>query len=170
MNSYDIAKKHGMMNRGEVALLKACAMQLTEKPVVVNIGAGFGTSSAAILEERPSAFIFSVDKEARPEEQEGLIACGLNANRCIRLLGLSWDIGVFFPYEVELLFVDGSHEEGSVRKDIAVWLPKVVSNGFVLFHDYNHQKAPGVTIAVDELMKDHEVVGSHRYLIAYSIP
>ena len=158
------------MSREEVVLLKACAMQLTEKPTVVNIGAGFGTSAAAILEERPGAFIFSVDRLPKLDEIVNLSVCGLNFNRCVRLLGLSWDIGLYFPYEIELLFVDGSHEESSVRKDIATWLPKVTSSGFVLFHDYHHEKAPGVTIAVDELMQDYEVVGTHRYLIAYSIP
>lgn len=167
MNSYNLAEKHGMMSREEVVLLKTCAMRLPKKPTVVNIGAGFGTSAAAILEERPSAFIFSVDKEARPEEHEGLVACDLNANRCVRLLGLSWDIGVFFPYDVDLLFVDGSHEESSVRKDIAMWLPKVVEAGMILFHDYAHKKAPGVTIAVDDLMRDYQVYGSQRYLVAY---
>ena len=142
MNSYTLAKKYGMMSKEEVSLLKACTMQLTRKPVIVNIGAGFGTSVAAVLEERPEAFIFSVDKLPKKEEEENLIACGLNANRCVRLLGLSWNIGLYFPYDVELLFVDGSHEESSVRKDVAIWLPKVISNGFVLFHDYKHKKAP----------------------------
>lgn len=169
MNSYDIANRHGMMIKEEVVLLKSCVMQLTRNPTVVNIGAGFGTSAAAILEERPGAFIYSVDIQERPEEAENLIACELDSRRCVRMLGVSWEIGVHFPHPVELLFVDGSHKEKAVLNDTVSWLPKVVSPGFVLFHDYHHKKAPGVTTVVDSMMKDHKIVGTHRYLIAFRV-
>ena len=40
-----------------------------------------------------------------------------------------------FHEAVELLFVDGSHEEALVREDFDKWVPKVVEGGWVAFHD-----------------------------------
>jgi precorrin-6B methylase 2 len=167
LTSYDLADKHGMMDHAEIQLLQKCALMLHEDPIVVNIGAGLGTSVAAILEVRPSAFVFSVDKSPQPEERANIAGCGLDFTRCVRVLGLSWEVGINFPITVDLLFVDGSHEESSVRKDIAAWLPKVADDGVVLFHDYHHPKAPGVTKVVDAAMADYTVIGMERFLIAY---
>ena len=167
LTSKDLADKYGMMDRGEVELLKKCAEQLREDPIVVNIGAGFGTSSAAILEARPNALIFSIDKDPQPQERENLVKCGLDFTRCIRILGLSWEVGIHFPFGVDLIFVDGSHEKSSIHKDVVTWLPKVSSDGIILFHDYNHPRAPGVTKIVDRVMADYKVIGAERFLIAY---
>ena len=169
ITSEDIARKHGMMIPEEVAVFKECLALLPETPTIVNIGAGYGTSSAAILEVRPNAALFSVDKVLRPEEFESLEVCGIDRIKCKRLLGISWEIAEKFTLPIDFLFIDGDHGNEAVRKDINAWVPKVVSHGIVAFHDYNHRNVPGLKVVVDKAMSKHEVIGRHRYLIVYRL-
>ena len=47
-----------------------------------------------------------------------------------------------FGTPIELLFVDGSHEEELVREDFDKWVPKVVEGGGVAFHDTTWTRGP----------------------------
>lgn len=166
--SEELARTKGMMSVGEVGLLKKCAAMLPENPVVIIIGAGFGTSSLAVLEERPDAFIFSIDIKPKPEEVRALIGGGVDFSRCIRILSPSPNVGYNFPYEVEMVFIDGRHTDHGVQADINAWLPNV-PNGIMLFHDYNHPNLTRLTGIVDKAMEDYERIGENRYLVAFKI-
>lgn len=168
LRAENIAMEYGMMSPEEVRLLKRMVRELPINPIIVNIGAGFGTSAAAMLEERSDAFIFSVDREEKPVERTNLIKCGLDFTRCVRILGVSWDVGKHFPIQIPALFVDGGHSHTAITKDIKAWFPKVQSGGLVFFHDYNHSKAPDVTTVVNSRMAGiTQILGEERYLIAY---
>ena len=158
--------KIGMMSEAEVLLLQDVARDLPPAPLIVNIGAGVGTSTAAVLEVRPDAFIWSIDPKVEPREAENLEKTGLlNLHRCFRVLSKSQDLGNF-PHPVDLCFVDGAHSDDPVREDIKVWLPKVKIGGYILFHDYDHT-LPGLTVIVDDAMAGHERVGQARFLVAF---
>lgn len=167
--SKNLCEQHGMLIWPEAQILKKCAAMLPADPVIVNIGAGAGTSAATILEERPDAFIFSVDKDPVLLEKVGLLKCGLDVTRCIRLLGKSWDIGKHFPYLVNMVFVDGDHGTKAVEQDISTWLLKVHLGGIMAFHDYKHPNVPELTGVVDSFMNGNEIIAEHRYMIAYKI-
>jgi len=169
MNAHQLADKHGMMDRAEVDLLQACARQLPANPVVVNIGAGAGTSVVAILEVAPTAFIFSIDPKAVAEEAQALSGAGLDARRVVRLLGKSQAVGAYWPFPVDLCFVDGNHSDEAVTGDITVWKRQVRPGGFMLFHDYHHYNLPGLSPIVDKAMGDCERVGEARFLVAFRI-
>lgn len=47
----------------------------------------------------------------------------------------SQDAADDFREPVELLFVDGGHDEELVIEDFEKWVPKVVEDGIVAFHD-----------------------------------
>jgi MMP 1-O-methyltransferase len=47
-----------------------------------------------------------------------------------------------FDESIELLFVDGSHEEMLVREDFDKWVPKVLEGGWVAFHDTTWTAGP----------------------------
>ena len=47
-----------------------------------------------------------------------------------------------FEQPIELLFVDGSHEEALVREDFDKWVPKVIDGGWVAFHDTTWTSGP----------------------------
>lgn len=157
--------RDGMMAWGEVLLLQDVARTLPPSPLIVNIGAGYGTSAAAILDVRPDAFIWSIDPKPAPREAESLRELGLDLNRCFRILAKSQRFE-HFPHPVDLCFVDGAHSDDPVRRDIEVWLPKVKVGGYILFHDYNHT-LPGLTAIVDDAMAGHERVGQARFLVAF---
>jgi len=165
--SYDIAKKHRMLDKSEVDLIKKCANTLPKKPICVNIGSGAGTSVIAVLEERPEAIFFSIDKLPIPEEKKRIAECGLDIRRVYRVLGKSQHVGVFFPFKVDWVFVDGAHDNKSVNGDIIHWRKHLKKGGIMLNHDYHHFNLPDLSPMIDRLMKDCKVIGEARYLIAH---
>lgn len=167
--SKDLCNIHGMLIWEEALILKTCASMLPADPVIINIGAGAGTSAVAMLEERPDAFIFSVDKKESPLEWLNLRKCKIPITRCIRILGKSWDVGQDFPFQVNMVFVDGAHGDKAVEKDISAWMSCVVRGGIMAFHDYKHKNVPGLTKIVDSFMNGNEVIAEHRYMIAYKL-
>lgn len=172
MNSYELADLHHMLDHSEIDLLKSCVQLLPASPVIINIGANVGTSSIAMLEERPDAFIFSVDLK-RERERDSVIECGLDPSRIVRVLGDSAEIGKHWPYPFDLVFVDGSHTDEGVRADIEYWVMRLRPGGVVLYHDYNHPnytRKPNVHLddIVNEAMSDGwDRIGEARYLVAF---
>ena len=166
--SLDVADDHGMMSHGEVTLLQDCVQQLPPAPVIVNIGAGAGTSALAMLEKRRDIYIFSIDKKPRRLETKTLNKAGfLKDNRVWRVLGDSNRVGKYWPYRIDLCFVDGGHHDEAVIGDINAWKSKVKHGGYMLFHDYNHPNVPGLKVIVDDMMADWLRVGSSRYLVGF---
>ena len=167
ITSYYLAKEHGMLSDDEILLIKKCVDDLPVKPLIVNIGAGFGTSALAMLEERPKAFIFSIDKLPRPEERRHIEQAGFDGAQVLRILSDSARAGRQWPFKIDLCFVDGDHGTEAVQKDMEHWNPHVRMGGYMIFHDYNHPNVPDLTTAVEKEMNDWEVIGTARYMIAY---
>jgi predicted O-methyltransferase YrrM len=56
---------------------------------------------------------------------------------------------------VDMLFIDGSHAYGVVKKDFKNYNELVKPGGFIVFDDYeDHKDSPGVKKAVDEMCGD----------------
>ena len=171
MNSYDISDKHGMMSLEEIDLLKQCVALLPPRPVIVVIGANVGTATCAIMEANPQAFIFSIDVKPYVDERNNLDACGLPSLRVVRLLGKSQEIGVAFPYRVDMVLVDGAHHPEAVEGDIAVWKPR--ARTVICFHDVDHPNYNDdtgfnfMTHIVSNAMRDWERIGQARYLVGF---
>lgn len=135
---------------------------LPEGAVVVNIGAGLGTSVLAMLEERNDLFILSVDVKVCRKEQAHLRKAGLyGLHRVVRLLGKSYEIGENWPWPVDMVFMDGGHDHDTVRWDVEAWLPKVKPGGIIAFHDYGlggKYHIHAIKDVADELMAGHKVI------------
>ncbi len=56
----------------------------------------------------------------------------------------------FADGSLDLVFLDGSHDEDAVRKDIAAWWPKLRPGGILAGHDHDEEH-PGVARAVAHL-------------------
>jgi MMP 1-O-methyltransferase len=57
-----------------------------------------------------------------------------------------------FDRPIDVLFVDGDHEEGPVTADLSLWLPKVRAGGTVALHDVWNREWPGVSRALSRLL------------------
>jgi len=135
----------------DVDALHVLAEMLPLCPIVVNIGACFGTSTLAILEARPDAFVFSIDIAVCPQERENHMRALVPPGRCVRVLGASQDVGRYWPaHSVDFVFVDGAHDYEGVRDDIHFWMPTVKPGGIIAFHDYGTPSLPHVARAIDE--------------------
>lgn len=163
-SSYNLAGPNpNPMTVKEVDALKGLVRLLPDDPVIVQIGAERGTSTLAMLEERPDAFIFSVDIGECKAEFDNLRKAGLDVRRVVRVLGKSQLIGQFWPYPCHMIFIDGDHSEAGVAGDINAWLDSVMPDGFIAFHDYIPEPIPPeikgrVVYAVDRLMKGYEEI------------
>ena len=170
MDSEEIARIYGMMSVEEVIFYKNLIETFVQidDPLIINIGAGVGTSTIAALEVRPEAFIFSVDNKPALEEGQNLYLCGIQPSKALRILADSAVAGRFFPLMVDLVFVDGEHTQEQIYGDILVWIAKVKLGGLMLFHDYKHPNVPWITEAVDNAMKaGFEYLGEERFLVAF---
>lgn len=169
MTSEELAEKYGMLSVGEVTLIKLCMNRLNPNPLVINIGAGVGTSPLAMLEARPDAFIFSIDTKPKSIERINLAAGGVDVSRILRILSDSAVAGRNWPYLIDLVFIDGDHTDKGVSEDIRYWIPLIVDGGIAIFHDYKHRNLPNLTGIVDRAMQKHEYIGEERYAVAFTI-
>ena len=165
---------HDPMTYAEIEYLRELAGGIdTPNPTIVNIGAADGISTVAFLDARPDAFIFSVDVEPCREEFDHLRECGKETERVVRLLGRSEEVGLHFPYECDLLFIDGGHFNAA--NDIDVWLGLVVPGGIVVLHDYIAPPLPAnnpgsVWQDVNDKMDMAWKIGEVDRLIAFRVP
>ncbi|WP_090597608.1 class I SAM-dependent methyltransferase [Pelagibacterium luteolum] len=69
----------------------------------------------------------------------------------------------FADKSIDLLHIDGMHTYEAVRQDFLAWLPKVASNGIVLFHDTAvTERNFGVGAFLKELSADYQVFDFHH--------
>lgn len=165
-----VAKQHGMLSVSEVELIHECMKRLkAEVPVVINIGAGTGTSTLAFLESSPNAYIFEIDPKDRPLAVKHR-ADYANQHRVAVIKGKSQGIGKNWPFLTDVIFVDGLHTNQAVREDCEVWLPTIKPGGIVFFHDYNHPNLPQLPSVVQPYVEGWPTLGQSRYLIAFRAP
>jgi len=130
----------GWLSDEEGEALYELARECTGKGVIVEIGSWKGKSTICLgLGARAGngVRIFAVDPHAdyrHGEFKENINRAGI-ADLVTPVKGLSQDVVGEFDEPIELLFVDGSHDEDDVRTDFDQWVPKVVEGGVVAFHD-----------------------------------
>ena len=175
-SSFDLAGPDpNPMSIEEVKMLKQLVRELPPNPVIINIGAERGTSTLAMLEERNDAVIFSADIGPCESEKENIRKAGLDETKVIRLLGRSQDIGRFWPFYVDFVWVDGEHRYEAVKADIDAWLHKISTGGILAFHDYFEGEPPahnpsGAGQAVRERMIDkYDLIASVDRIRAFRI-
>jgi predicted O-methyltransferase YrrM len=136
LSARDLTDGKEPMSYAEIECLKKLARGLPENPVIVNIGAATGVSTLAFLEERHDCFIYSVDIYPCEEELKHVREGGHDPKKVVRLLGDSKIIGPKFPYQCDLLFIDGDH--WGAGADITAWVErkKVKPGGIIAFHDW----------------------------------
>jgi predicted O-methyltransferase YrrM len=83
--------------------------------------------------------------------QQNIAAAGLG--EIVRpMRGYSYDIVKKWTTPTDLLFIDGDHDYGAVRRDFEDWSPHLKPGGITVFHDTNGQ-FPGPTRLVEEELR-----------------
>ena len=133
-----LAEEYRMISVGEVEAIQSIKEFLPEDPIIVNIGAGLGTSALAFLEMAPDAWLTTIDikEEALHREGVALRDAGVNLTRYASVQSDSIRLGKEWKKPIDVLFIDGRHTYDYVKKEITVWAPHVKENGFIFFHDY----------------------------------
>lgn len=74
------------------------------------------------------------------------------------LRGFSTDVARHWLRPIGLLYVDGSHTETDVRRDVDAWGPFLAPGAVIAFDDYRTERNPGVAKVVDRLRTDPRFV------------
>lgn len=153
-----VGQAFGYLSPAEIALMKKYSDKVAGAvrwPIIVNIGAGAGTSGLAFREAVPDAAIFTVDISlggplgGLEGERNEFDNAGLHYP--FQILGDSKAVGAAWDTKIDLLFIDGDHSEAGLTGDILAWLPSVRDGGYVLFHDYGSVNWPDVKPVLDHL-------------------
>lgn len=64
---------------------------------------------------------------------------------------------------VGLLFIDGDHREGAVRRDFSAWEPHLAHGAIIAFDDHRQDRFPGVVQVVNNLVDKGIIV--HEYTV-----
>lgn len=182
----------------EVEALKELARSLPDNPVVVNIGAGSGTSGLAFMESRPDLKLVTVDIQYGDspfgciEAEEKVISqAGFAYDRYFysvgdsKTIGKHWQDLYYYIGKCDLCFVDGDHSYRGAKGDILAWLPNIKPGGIMAVHDFNKREVykdgpiegaphplpwPGVDRAVRKfLCPRYEIILQVDTLIAFVI-
>jgi MMP 1-O-methyltransferase len=151
----------GWLTDEEAEALYELAQECTGKGVIVEIGSWKGKSTICLglgSWAGEGVPVFAVDPHAdyrHGEFKENIERAGI-ADLVTPLKGRSQEVADSFDQPIELLFVDGSHEEEDVREDFEKWVPKVVDRGIVAFHDTTWHDGPRKLVA-------EKIFGSHQF-------
>jgi predicted O-methyltransferase YrrM len=147
----DVRDTFGFLTQDELSILRSIVLfNLPEDPVIVNIGAGYGTSGLLFLESREDTTVYTIDIQ-----DEQAVNGSLNAERTAvkeagldHLAGTRWNQIHADSHEainewvkknhgqIDLLFIDGDHSYEGCMGDLDLWSPFVKSGGWIIVHDY----------------------------------
>lgn len=163
-----IADVPGWLTDDEGEALYELARRCEGHGVIVEIGSWKGKSTICLgLGSRAgrAVRIFAVDPHADyrfGDFKANIERAGIQ-DLVTPVPSLSQAAAESFDEPIELLFVDGSHEEALVREDFAKWVPKVVEGGWVAFHDTTWTAGPRRVVGSSVYRSHH--FADHRFVV-----
>jgi hypothetical protein len=158
-----------------------------DRKVAVEIGVYEGSSAVVLRDALPAGAVlhlidpFIDDRGLRPGQRgtawasRQVVARGRNGSRPTTVWHIerSEDVGRRWSQPVDLVFIDGDHEEASCRLDWKLWSPWLERGGIVVFHDARHGKPDtdhlaskgglaGPTTVVDDLFRGEQALDGWR--------
>jgi predicted O-methyltransferase YrrM len=158
--AHELAVSRRMLDWEDVDLIQSMVGSLGEDPRIADLGAGSGTTAAAIYAVRPLARVVTVDIVEENLDWASLFLknCNYSRDRWTALLSDSVEAAASFEDgELDMLMIDTSHEYEPTVRELVAWLPKLRKQGLVWLHDYRGVY-PGVTRAVNEAIADGRLV------------
>ncbi len=169
--AHSLAATRGFLSQGCVDLIREAVATITpySPPIanlVIDLGAGSGTTACAVFAERSDLLVetYDIDAEALYWARRNLEAAGFLPHSwwIDRLQDSAEASDNHNDGAVDMLMVDADHTYEGVARDIAAWLPKLKPGAPVFFNDYDARDAPnyypGVQQAVDEAVARGDLV------------
>jgi len=168
MSAKDLSNKFGFLTLWEVDLLDQLVKTLPKDPLIINLGAGVGTTAMTILEARDDAFVVTVDRrcDEHPlgslQNEEHIIRAAKWLHRRVGICsesaipGKNWwhyKKESWWRRKVDMIIHDATHERDPITAEIKAWLPRVRAKGIIVVHDYSSKDWPEVVAAADELLR-----------------
>jgi predicted O-methyltransferase YrrM len=152
--SEELQVSFGYLFPDEVQALKQLAQSLPPNPIVVNIGAGAGTSGLAFMESREDLRLITVDIQYEDSpfgciatEQSLMRQNGYSGRYFIAIgdskqIGRDWLEDKDYRYfgKCDLCFIDADHSYNGCKGDILAWLPNIKPGGIMAVHDFEKKK------------------------------
>jgi predicted O-methyltransferase YrrM len=142
-----IADVPGWLTDEEGEALYELARRCEGRGVIVEIGSWKGKSTICLglgSQAGNAVRIYAIDPHAEyrfGDFKHNIERAGI-ADLVTPIPALSQAAADGFTEPIELLFVDGSHEEALVDEDFGKWIPKVLDGGWVAFHDTTWTAGP----------------------------
>ncbi len=137
----------------EEAFLEALARTLPENSKIINIGSAVGTSASAIMrgvQHLDNVQLVSIDIEDCPQELEMLKARDLyHEDRFFQVQADSVASAREIDYELDMVFVDGSHSYEGTLADLEAYAPLLKSGGLMVCHDFGDPRQIECSKAID---------------------
>jgi len=162
----------GWLSAKEAKLLYRLAKRCTGKGVILEIGSWKGRSTICLAlgsTAGSGTHVFAVDPFTGssehgevftlPEFQENIRRAGVT-EQVTAIPKFSKDAAKDWKTPIELLWIDGAHEEEFVREDFAVWSPFLVEGGTIAFHD---SSMPGP----EKVIKEKLYLGTDFHAIGF---
>lgn len=166
---YTLSDWINYLSHSEIDLLTELTQKLPPKPLIINIGAGVGTSALTFLSARPDSMVLTseINYPAHPyggvENEIGILhrAGFMGLGRYDYIVGDSVVTGRNYKGpKVDLLFIDGNHDYEGCLGDIQVWWPHLKVGGYVAIHDYDKVEAwtkMNPTVPIDQELIGHVI-------------
>lgn len=133
-----ISAIEGWFDLGNVRVL--LELTLPPFPIIVETGSYKGRSTTALSLVFPNSTIYTCDPNTIPTDLPPGATFYYGPGKYMEV-----------PDEIDLLFIDDSHNYEDIKENFERFSPQVKQGGYVLFHDYHFPTAPGVKQFVDEL-------------------
>lgn len=168
MSAKELVNSFGFLTLAEIELLDQLVKTLPKDPLIINLGAGVGTSAMTILEARDDAFVVTVDKrcDEHPlgglQNEQHIIRAAKWLHRRVGICSESATAGKnwwsykeesWWRRKVDMIIHDAAHELVPITAEIKAWLPRVRAKGIIVAHDYSSKDWGDIVMVVDELLR-----------------
>lgn len=185
--SYTVADWTGYLHYEEIDALKELARSLPQNAHIINIGAGNGTSGLAFMEARSDLRVTTIDIQLESSpfgclagEEAVFRSAGFwgdpryeQIHGDSKTVGANWQANENGYLPVDLVFIDGGHQEHECWGDITIWRENIKPGGILAIHDYEKSEKiwPGVDRAVRRYIAAYgdEVIMQVKTLIAFRV-
>lgn len=127
---------------------------------IVELGTCTAWTAIALALNDPAAAVLTFDPVVHAQRENYLALVPEQVRARVELVADRGVDGAARADDVELLFLDSTHQRAETIAEFGAWEPHLAAGAVVAFDDYNHPDYPGVAEAVSDLGLDGEVRGA----------